>query len=320
MLEKNNICAQELIQKNIFEYLNQFQVKEIDNLFQNKNFISNKFKNVANKLVKKFPENPIFHYLSEFDFDQVLKIWKFQIISCYFKYSIQTEKKLFYQEFKRPFQVMPFFGRKHHQLICNSESIFHKIEWIETYFSKESQILILGDDDQLSIGLMKRGFQNITVIDIDATLIQKIQKECQNKVRAAVHNLEHTPPEFLKNEYDCVVMDPPYSIEGIHLFLNGALKMCRNKKPVIHLYCSGVFLGEKGSLEFLELLKKNSLYLKQVIPSICAYPYSKIARAFFVFLYCLFTIKNGLFRKNFKANLIPKQIYSDLFIFEPEMK
>ncbi|NVM16423.1 MAG: adenosylmethionine decarboxylase [Candidatus Lokiarchaeota archaeon] len=94
------------------------------------------------------------------------------------------------------------------------------------------KILFLGDDDatSLAVGLLNLA-EEITVIDIDPNII-KFLSDSANALalegyNVLTHDLRGSSPVSVLNNYDLVVMDPPYTNEGLRLFLKRAKQVLK---------------------------------------------------------------------------------------------
>jgi hypothetical protein len=120
--------------------------------------------------------------------------------------------------------------RPHSQLPCTQGTAAQRVQKALDLFSHHSKILLLGDDDFVSIELAEAGFRNITAIDIDKKIISNIGKIADErglKVRLAIHDLRKPVPNELMDDYDLVFFDPEYSAAGFELFLSAALNFTR---------------------------------------------------------------------------------------------
>ena len=94
------------------------------------------------------------------------------------------------------------------------------------------KLIFLGDDDATSIavGLLDLA-EKITVIDIDSNIINFLL-ESASKLSLKNYNvisfdLRESCPKDVINEYDVVIMDPPYTNEGLRLFLKRARQVLK---------------------------------------------------------------------------------------------
>ncbi|MFW9817967.1 MAG: bis-aminopropyl spermidine synthase family protein [Candidatus Thorarchaeota archaeon] len=96
------------------------------------------------------------------------------------------------------------------------------------------KIIFLGDDDVISLGLgLTKLADEITVIDIDNRVLEFISQSAKNlnfeNFNVINHDLRESCPKTVRNKYDVVIMDPPYTIEGLRLFLKRARQVIKSK-------------------------------------------------------------------------------------------
>ena len=95
------------------------------------------------------------------------------------------------------------------------------------------QIIFLGDDDfiSLSVGLTKLA-DEITVVDVDDRVLNFLAKSAGKlsikNLNILHHDLRETIPKSIVNKYDVVLMDPPYTNEGLRLFLKRASQVLKS--------------------------------------------------------------------------------------------
>jgi S-adenosylmethionine decarboxylase proenzyme len=111
------------------------------------------------------------------------------------------------------------------------------------------RIIFLGDDDfiSLAVGLTKLA-NEITVVDIDDRILDYLSKSASKlsirNFRVLHHDLRETIPKNIINKFDVVIMDPPYTNEGLRLFLKRAKQVLKSninvdgrKYPVVGKKC-----------------------------------------------------------------------------------
>jgi len=95
------------------------------------------------------------------------------------------------------------------------------------------KIIFLGDDDiiSLAIGLTKLA-KEITIVDIDDRILdflsQSAEKLSLKNFNVLSHDLRKPCPNEIVNKYDIVVTDPPYTNEGLRLFLKRAKQVLKS--------------------------------------------------------------------------------------------
>lgn len=100
------------------------------------------------------------------------------------------------------------------------------------------QILLLGDDDSLSLAIplylahqgRTRPVDNITVLEIDPGRISFLKEKCAEigtQATMVPHDLRDPLPADLRGQFDVFQTDPPYTVEGATLFLARAAEALR---------------------------------------------------------------------------------------------
>ncbi|WMM25252.1 bis-aminopropyl spermidine synthase family protein [Tissierella sp. MB52-C2] len=103
------------------------------------------------------------------------------------------------------------------------------------------RILCLGDDDLVSIALgflLKKLFNNtihhttkITVMDIDKRIIDYINDIAIKEslpIKCEYVDFRMPLADNFKNQFDCFFTDPPYTLEGMNLFLSRGIEALRD--------------------------------------------------------------------------------------------
>ena len=95
----------------------------------------------------------------------------------------------------------------------------------ERGFLTDTKLLFLGDYDLTSLACLPR-IKNteLWVLDTDEAVLEVIDKEGKGAVATVSHNLVFPLPKKLKSSFDGVFTDPPYTPEGVSLFLSRALE------------------------------------------------------------------------------------------------
>ncbi|MFW9896568.1 MAG: adenosylmethionine decarboxylase [Candidatus Thorarchaeota archaeon] len=115
------------------------------------------------------------------------------------------------------------------------------------------QIIFLGDDDFISLAIaLTKLAKKITVLDIDNRVLDFLSKSAEElsitNFNVISHDLRESCPDDIVNKYDVVVMDPPYTNEGLRLFLKRASQVLKSK---IHINGKDYsIIGKKCFLSF----------------------------------------------------------------------
>lgn len=139
------------------------------------------------------------------------------------------------------------------------------------------KILCLGDDDLVSIAiglLLKRLYKDthknisqIIVFDIDKRIsayIRKLAEDYYLPIKVVKLDLREPLPISFANYFDVLFMDPPYTIEGVTLFLSRGISALKKEKG------GKVFLsfGNKAPNEMQKLQKviiNHGLFISSVL-------------------------------------------------------
>ncbi|GGD77973.1 methyltransferase [Paenibacillus nasutitermitis] len=105
------------------------------------------------------------------------------------------------------------------------------------------RILCVGDDDLVSVSiglLLERLFPGgehtgtiITVIDIDGRFLDFISGIAErNKlpIQCCQHDLRKPLPDHLNEQFDCFFTDPPYTLQGMSLFISRGINALKKTK------------------------------------------------------------------------------------------
>ncbi|MHA2089036.1 MAG: adenosylmethionine decarboxylase, partial [Promethearchaeota archaeon] len=183
------------------------------------------------------------------------------------------------------------------------------------------KIIFLGDDDfiSLAVGLTKL-VQEITVLDIDQRVLNVLSSSAEElslvNFNVFPHDLREPFPKNFINHYDVVVMDPPYTNEGLRLFLKRARQVLKSNikidgkvYPVIGKKCVLSF-GNKPPEDMQKLqfsILDHGFIINEMIPDFNHYKGASIIGQF-SHLYYLQSVNNPSSKYN--LNLTTGPIYT----------
>lgn len=106
------------------------------------------------------------------------------------------------------------------------------------------KLLFLGDDDFTSIAVAMTGRpKEIVVLDIDDRILEKIKlisEKYSLNIKTTKRDLKQTIPDELLNKFDIVFTDPPYTPDGIRLFISRSISALDRKNDTARIYiCYG---------------------------------------------------------------------------------
>ena len=122
---------------------------------------------------------------------------------------------------------------------CTISSIEKRVEIIEKSIKKNEPILIIGDDDALSVALAKKGFKDLTILEIDEKIVKTLKAVLSNypSTHATVVQqdiFKDTPAELYRS-YSLITFDPWYSLDGVEAFSKCWMKINSRPDPIIIL-------------------------------------------------------------------------------------
>ncbi len=146
-------------------------------------------------------------------------------------------------------------------------------------------VLFVGDDDftSVSVGLLSKIYfpsekvtlipKSITVIDIDQRILDEIKKiysEFEIEIKCIHYDLRDRIPESLINNFDTIITDPPYSLNGLSLFLSRAVSLLRSEVNK-DLFLSFAHRSPDQTLEIQMILAQLGLACIEILPGFNRY-------------------------------------------------
>lgn len=129
------------------------------------------------------------------------------------------------------------------------------------------EIAFLGDDDLVSIGAaLTHQCKRVTVFEIDDRLnklITQISQENNLNIEVIKQDLRQPIDKSHFDKYDLVFTDPPYTKEGINIFLNQAIKLIKkNFLGRIYLCYGNSDRAREREIEIQKLILDHNLIIK----------------------------------------------------------
>lgn len=176
------------------------------------------------------------------------------------------------------FQLRPQVNVQIDQSKCTPEtSLRRAILCLREHALIGKKVLCVGDDDLVSVSLgllLNRLFPNkgnkktmITVIDNDDRFLQYIRgiKEREGLFINDLHiDLRQSLPEYFHGQYDCFFTDPPYTLQGMSLFLSRGISAMKKEKG-LPIFLSFSHKSPDFMLALQRELIQMNLSLKEII-------------------------------------------------------
>jgi hypothetical protein len=159
--------------------------------------------------------------------------------------------------------IRPQANEHWEQLPCLPASCAARREAMRPYLKAGQSLLLLGDDDLMSLFLQDPQL-DLTVLDIDAGLLDFLKTH--GFTGRLLHQDLHQahPPDH----YDLILTDPPWAHHGMQTFLNAALS-CLKPGGLLFLSTQPAMLENRALFQ----AKLAPLELLQSWPDLNRYPY-----------------------------------------------
>jgi hypothetical protein len=165
------------------------------------------------------------------------------------------------------------FTRGFGQLPCSLKSIQHRVSLIQEVTSKNDPILIIGDDDALSIALTQAGYTDVTVFEIDPRVIRSLEHASKKFPHSPRYHLQDVfnpvPKEFLR-PYALLTFDPWYDLEGFSAFTKCGLSTSTTQPLIALSFNCGSLQLEFSKLS--QLLEDLNYCIEKWAPLANTYP------------------------------------------------
>lgn len=132
-----------------------------------------------------------------------------------------------------------------------------------------SAIALIGDDDLASVAtklIEKKA--TVEVFEIDNDLIKtvfSISKDLDLGININKYDANTPIASVFLKKFDAVLIDPPYTINGVELFLDRAVSLLKGEGSYIFLNYGGSFKNPEKFVLFQNLLNKYNLVIETVL-------------------------------------------------------
>ncbi len=149
-------------------------------------------------------------------------------------------------------------------------------------------ILCLGDDDFVSVSISiiaKKLFSNeeqfncdVTVLDVDKRIldyIENLSKEYSLPISLLYYDARKPLPVIVTNQFDCLFTDPPYTIQGLDLFLSRGISGLKNQNS-LKVFFSFANKSPEVTLQMQSSFIEMGLIIKSIDSNFNEYEGAKI--------------------------------------------
>jgi N4-bis(aminopropyl)spermidine synthase len=177
------------------------------------------------------------------------------------------------------FQFRPQVDVQIDQSKCTAEtSLRRAILCLRDHSLIGKRILCVGDDDLVSVSLsflLKRLFPNVSnsktkidIVDIDKRFLTYISDIASREgLPIQCHNLDlrQPLPNELQRNFDCFYTDPPYTLQGMSLFISRGISGLKKDKG-LPIFLSFAHKSPDFMLAMQRELVRMGLTVKEIIP------------------------------------------------------
>jgi N4-bis(aminopropyl)spermidine synthase len=170
------------------------------------------------------------------------------------------------------------FVQSYNQLPCTVETRKKRADLFERNGFREKEILLMGDDDMVSVELASRNFKHITVLDCDITLLKKLKiltQDAKFPVTFFHVDLYEGLPAFLNHIFDVVIFDPPQNYNDLSIFMNCAIKSLKYTNSSFYMMVNSIALGRKNKDRLISQLQIHGFTNTQKFDFFNSYPLNR---------------------------------------------
>jgi N4-bis(aminopropyl)spermidine synthase len=170
------------------------------------------------------------------------------------------------------------FVQSYNQLPCTVETRKKRPDLFERNGFRDKEILLMGDDDLVSVELASRNFKHITVLDCDITLLEKLKiltQDAKFPITFFHVDLYEGLPKFLNNIFDVVCFDPPQNYEDLSIFMGCALKSLKYSNSSFYMMVNSTAFGRNNTENLITQLQLNGFTNTQKLDFFNCYPLNR---------------------------------------------
>jgi len=196
---------------------------------------------------------------------------KHRVLMSMWEYSYDNNSEKEFDSLKLRLKKRPSADRALDQFTATEETVYRRVKLMEHNGDiKDKRILLLGDDDFVSVAIaLMSDAKSITVLDIDKRILHTIKEESRDLVpviSTVGYDAIKPLPKMYKDTFDTVFTDPPYTTNGIELFLSRAVTAInsRNRCSRIYLCFGNSDASKERFLPVCEIITKSGLMIREV--------------------------------------------------------
>ena len=224
---------------------------------------------------------------------------------------VKFKKKI--ESIKEKYSPKP--KREYDQFLATAKTSYLKSRiLIEKGLVEGKSIAFLGDDDLNSLCLtsLDEGYKNICVFDIDDEILGFVKECSETEGFKNIETVEYDVRKELENRYigkfDVVVFDPPYTKNGVTIFLERALQLLGNaddfEGKYVFMYFGNSFKSPEKILKVQDIINRFGFSIEDRIEKFSRYTGAESIGS----ASSLYILKANKFTRSLKLNI--KNIYT----------
>jgi predicted RNA methylase len=161
--------------------------------------------------------------------------------------------------------------RRYDQFTATVETTAKRVSLLGFFGDVEGKrLLFLGDDDFTSVATANlEGAERVVVLDIDERILGEIRNVSENHnlgIETVRYDARQKLPKELMGKFDVVFTDPPYTIEGVELFVSRAIQLLDkgNKAARVYVCYGNSDRAKERFLPIYEVFTNSGLMMRWV--------------------------------------------------------
>ncbi|WGL58970.1 bis-aminopropyl spermidine synthase family protein [Pigmentibacter sp. JX0631] len=170
------------------------------------------------------------------------------------------------------------FIQNYNQLPCTIETRKKRADLLEINGFRDKEVLLMGDDDLVSVELALRNFKHVTVLDCDKNLLSKLKiltSEAKFPINFFHIDLYHGIPNYLNKLFDVICFDPPQNSKDLDVFLHSTFQAIKYGNSSFYMMLNSSAIGEKELSTIIKLINNNGFFQHNKIEYFNCYPLNK---------------------------------------------
>lgn len=169
-------------------------------------------------------------------------------------------------------QDRPKLKEYFHQSPCDPRSVVGRVEHIARHnWLRGRRVMVLGDDDGMSIALARFTEAEIHVVDIDPTVLEFLERSARRsglQIHTHLHDLREPLPPDLVGRFWLVSADPPQAGAAERVFIDRAIEALTDQLALrIYVSVTPLWMGDYDFQEIMAHTVRRGFGIREVLKS-----------------------------------------------------